>query len=346
MLYTLISMNKGIKTKPISWLLSSVWNKSLDTDRTREIVPRMHIWASELGGSYYDRYFKMKAREPLTGPDTRARRKFEAGNLTEWVVKQILVRAGILQSSQNYITYDRELRVTGRCDFIAGGYPSPVTLNDLPETLAMVANQALELLYNADGLATQILEIKSCSAAMFARYEQGPGIHHALQAFHYAYNLKLPAHLVYVCRDDLRMVEWIISPSSRKWKKLYDQDIAQMAAVIETYDKAKEELTEEEFNEVITELKEPLLVWNKKERRFNKNYRVEYSLYLPDYGFKQPGEYADITRSLVGRLNRVIKRIDEGKKLTDLNIRALQDAVAFWPGVKEIIYGRVDKTVG
>src|ERR1039458_2049931 len=104
------------------WNLTSIWNQSFDVIEEREIVARDYCYASELGGSFYDRYYKMQGRIPTTPPNLRSRRKFQGGNLTEWIVLQILQRAGVLKGSQEYITYEGDpIRVTGRADFVAGG---------------------------------------------------------------------------------------------------------------------------------------------------------------------------------------------------------------------------------
>jgi hypothetical protein len=306
------------------WSLSKVWNACLDTNREHTYEPRDYIWASELSGSYYDRYWKMHGRKPTTPPNLRARRKFEAGNLSEWVVLQVLKRAQLLKSTQEHIIYDNgDMKVTGRSDFIAGGKPKLDDLADLPEGLAEVSQAVLEMLHESGELDEQILELKSCSGMMFERYMIAPARNHALQLFHYAYSLKKPGRLVYLSRDDLRMVEWTISPDSEEWLDLYLQDISTMARV---YD-----MTEDE----IAQLKEPLLVY--EDGKFKKNFRIEYSSYLTDYGYERPDQYAEPAGKLAGRINRVVSRIQDGKKLTKLNEEAIADTIKFYPEVEHMI---------
>lgn len=317
------------------WSLANVWNKSLDTDRQREYEPRDHIWASELGGSYYDRYWKMKGRKPTTPPNLRARRKFEAGNLTEWVVQQILVRAGIYQKSQQHIVNgEGALNVSGRCDFIAGGEIKEVDLSDLPEGLATISEATLEGLRESfpNGLNTQIFELKSCSGQMFERYCRAPATNHALQLFHYAHSLNIPGHLGYLSRDDLRMVEWTIDPDSEKWQKLYDNDINYMAAA----------LSMAEENAI--DLKEPLLTWDEEEGKFKKNYKIEYSLYLTDYGYERPDEYAEVASKVCGRINRVVTRMREGKAMTKSNEEAILAVTSFYPPAEGILSNLTETT--
>jgi hypothetical protein len=315
-----------------NWAFAKVWNESLDMDRSRSMIPREHIWASELGGSYYDRYWKMKGRLPTSPPTLRARRKFEAGNLTEWTIRQVLARAGVLKSSQDYIEYlDGPLRVTGRCDFIAGGKPTEVDLSDLPETFAMIAENTIEGLKTTypTGMRTQVLEIKSCSGMMFNAYERAPGLNHALQSYHYAIGMQLPAHLIYVSRDDLRMVEWVILPGDRKWDELYESDNYMMAGLYMLPEYA------------IDSQKESLLLWDGK--KFKKNYKVEYSLYIQDYGFERADLYGDPAGKLAGRLNRVVSRIREGKELTARNHEAINDGITFCPKIASIFMELTEK---
>lgn len=311
-----------------NWGLAQVWNESLDTDRQRPLEKREHVWASELGKSYYDRYYKMQGRTATTPPNMRARRKFEAGNLMEWVVTQVLTRAGVLHTTQDYIVCDEgDVRVTGKNDFMAGGKIQDVNLDDLPDTFAMVAEAAVTALKNKfpNGIRDQGLELKSCSAFIFEKYLKAPGEHHALQAFHYAYNTKKPFILVYICRDDLRVCEWVILPDNQKLKRKYFDDLVGMRNVLDAAEKG-----------VMPE-KEPLLLYDEKEQRFSKNWEVEYSLYLTDYGFERPDEYADALGGHVTHLNSVIKRHREAKKFTEKNLDWIEEGIAFDPQVADIL---------
>lgn len=306
------------------WSLSKVWNACLDTDRQRQYEPRDYIWASELGRGYYDRYWKMHGRKPTTPPNLRARRKFEAGNLSEWVVLQVLRRASLLRTTQDHIIFDNgDMKVTGRCDFIAGGKPKLDDMTDLPEGLAEVSQAVIERLHEHGELDEQILELKSCSGMMFEHYVLAPSKNHALQLFHYAHSLNKPGRLVYLSRDDLRMVEWTISPDSEEWLALYNDDLSKMADV---YKVAEDD---------IEAFKEPALVY--ADGKFKKNFEIEYSSYLTDYGYERPDEYAEPAGKLSGRINRVVKRLEEGKKLTKLNEEAIADTVKFFPVAEEII---------
>ncbi len=310
-----------------AWSLAGIWNSALDVNPKREYEPRQHIFASELGGSYYDRYFKMRGRKPTTPPNLRSRRKFEGGNLTEWIVKQILARAGILTSSQEYITYDGALKVTGKADLRAGGdikLLSQTDVEDLPDTFGVMAEVVVAQLKekHPEGLKDANLEVKSCSGMMFDRYLKAPSTQHGLQAFHYAYNTARPTMLIYVSRDDFRIAEWLILPKSKKWLELYEDDITKMLMVLQS----KKKLVP----------KEPLLAWDGE--KFQKNWKIEYSNYLTDYGYKRPDLYAKPAQSCAIRLTNIVKKIRAGKPVDGkVNLKTLEECYKFYSEAEEII---------
>lgn len=313
------------------WTLTGIWNGALQANREREYTPRDHIWASELGGSYYDRYWRMKGRKPNSPPNLRSRRKFEGGNLAEWIILQIMLRARILKSSQKRIEFaDGALKVTGKADFTAGGVIRQVPakrLQDLPESFSLVAEVVIAELREKfpEGLKYVNVEIKSCAGTMFEKYQKAPNPHHALQAFHYAYNTKRPTLLVYVSRDDFRITEWIIRPGSKKWKAMYFADIERMAEVLAM-----------EPAQVKRELKEPKLIWTGK--KFEKNWKIEYSNYRNDYGYSTAEKYAKPAQSAALRLTNIVKKIKEGKPIDGkVNQKTLEECYAYFPQAQPII---------
>ena len=72
------------------------WNHSIEQANSKPTEPRDYIYASELGGSVFDIYHKMKGEEPTTPPNLRSYRKFNAGHTWEWIIKMILYRVGAL----------------------------------------------------------------------------------------------------------------------------------------------------------------------------------------------------------------------------------------------------------
>lgn len=306
-----------------SWGLAEIWNASLVASQAdRELLPRAHMWASELGLSFYDRYYRMKARTATTPPNVRSMRKFQAGNITEFLIKQILARAGLLRETQTRVNNSEfALDVHGKLDFLAGSEVrslSPDDLSDLPESFHGLATSVIERMreLHPKGLREQILEIKSCSGMMFNLYEIRPAAHHMLQAFHYSHTLKIPASVIYISRDDLRVQEYQILPTNPTLLRQYQEDIEGLAAVLATDNP----------------IPEPRLLL--EDSKFRKNWKLQYSNYLPDYGFTQPDEYSDTASKLCGSLNRVTKRQKEGKPMTEKNMEALDRGIMFCWGQK------------
>lgn len=318
---------------------AGIWNSALDVNPKREYVAREHIWASELGRGYYDRYHKMKGRKPTTPPNLRSRRKFEGGYLTEWVVMQVLARAGVLRSAQVRVEYKSpaiDMKVTGKADFLIGGKVKDLTnkdLKNLPETFGIVAKIVVERLQKKypNGIPVMNIEVKSVSGMVFERYAKAPGLNHALQAFHYALGKGRPTLLVYVSRDDFRIAEWVIRPKSPHWCKLYDEDITGMSEFIKLKRKDVP--------------KEPLLKWDGEQ--FSKNWEIEYSNYLTDYKFDRPELYAKPAQSCALRLSNIVKKIREGKPIDGkVNLKTLEECYAFYPGAEEIILRLKEKHNG
>ena len=102
---------------------SGVWNESLEKREERPLKERNNIWATELGNAPIDVYLKMKGIKPSNPPEPRALRKFEAGNIWEWIIGLVLKRAGILRDAQKWVKfqYPGLLEVTGKLDFTYGG---------------------------------------------------------------------------------------------------------------------------------------------------------------------------------------------------------------------------------
>jgi hypothetical protein len=91
--------------QPLTWSFFNLWNKALETRADRPLVKREKMWASELGGAYVDRYLKMKAVPPSNPPNPRSLRKFEAGNIWEYIAEYVLKRSGILIDNSGEIIF-------------------------------------------------------------------------------------------------------------------------------------------------------------------------------------------------------------------------------------------------
>jgi hypothetical protein len=302
--------------------ISKIWNSSIEQGEERPVTPRNRIWASELGKSDLDIYLKLTGEEVSNPFDARARRKFEAGNLFEWIIKLILIRCGIYKSSQEWVdNIEFGFQVTGKIDHLAGGVPHyeeakhEIKALLLPDMFTRATNQILDYFKEnyPNGLPEQGIEVKSTSSFGIEKvYFTSKGLAgHDLQAFHYAYNKKLPFTLLYICRDDLRMAEIPILPDNEDLLARYK---AKIASVANFYDKKVEPP------------KEPEISWDKDVERFTKNFNVEYSGYLKrNYGYDTPEEFNEKWGSKIESWNRVSSRIKSRKPLTDNNKEKLAE---------------------
>jgi hypothetical protein len=164
------------------WSIYKIWNNSLLEREERPVEPRERLWASELGKSVVDNYLKLKGEKPTNPPNARSLRKFEAGNIWEWIVELILKRAGILQDAQRWTMYQYPglLPVSGRLDFTAGGKPDYEKAKReldglmLPNVFLKAGKAIVEYLIKEfpDGLETKVIEVKSVSSFMFDNFEK------------------------------------------------------------------------------------------------------------------------------------------------------------------------------
>jgi len=314
----------------MKFTLYDIWNISLDKDIEKPLAPRDHIYASELGGAYCDRYLKMTGMPYSNPANARSRRKFLAGSIWENIVKYVLSRAGILYEAQGQcnIDFNGLLSVHGRLDLLAGGKPDmdkakrlvETEFNWLPEQFARATVDIVAALNEKypDGLDDTILEVKSCSSFMFEVYEakQAASNHHKLQTYHYLKALNLPeGHICYICRDDARLIEiGVMQPSVVEDE--YMTDIKTMTG----YYLAKE----------VPPKEKPIIVEYDK---FKPNWKVMYSSYLTYlYGFENQFAFEIQYRPLCERWNRVLSRQEENKKMTQNNLDAIDEMyqMGFW----------------
>jgi len=284
----------------VNWNIAQIWNE-FAMKENRPLVPRDYIYASEVGGSFYDRYNKMKAVQFTNPPNDRSLRKFLAGNVWENVVRQVLIGSGILKHEEKKIDatpYENLLAVHGRCDFIGGGYINydeqllKLQELNLPDYLEKIGLQILNS-YAGKNLAEKIIELKSVSTFAFDKVDrQGePMASHQMQGYHYQKNANIPASVLYVCKDDCRMRQYNIN--AEKCEPIYHADIEKMTYYYE--------------NDVTPPL-ERLVIFDELLLKFAKNIiAVEYSPYLSHYGFDTPEEYRNAV-SYTESWNRVLDR--------------------------------------
>jgi hypothetical protein len=318
------------------WGFADVWNQSLLEANQRPMKQRNNLWASELGKSPVDLWLKMRAVEPTNPPNPRSMRKFEAGNVFEWIVSLILKRAGILQESQKWSSYQYPdlLEVTGKADFIAGGKPdyekwqNEMSQLELPDVFLRAGERIIKYFTEnyPEGLTEMPLEIKSVSAFMFEALEKNKSASkiHRLQTFHYLKSENRPiATIVYICRDDLRMMEFLVENPSET-----ENEYKQVIETITKYHKSEERPPLEKVIEFSQDI-----------GKFAKNFNVAYSGYLTMlYGFKDQAEFDAKYTPIVSRWNRVMARIKNGDKMTDKNNEVIKE-------IEEAGYNLKDLTI-
>jgi hypothetical protein len=315
------------------WTMGNVWNMALENREERPVVARDRVWASELGKPNIEIFLKMRGVNPTNPPNARSKRKFEAGNMFEWIVGLILKRAGILKEGQKWVpyTYPGMVQVTGKIDFIAGGMPdyenyrASLEALELPEFFMRVSEFLVKHFAEKypEGLGDLYLEIKSCSSFMMDAMEktQNASKNHRLQLFHYLKADNFPrGHVVYICRDDLRMLEIPVENPSEVEAE-YKQAIEEISMY---YQKHKDtpldqflikpaNADELKWTWVPLEGLPPLekyIVWDNDLKKFARNWGVEYSSYLTMlYGFQTQLEFEELVMPVVARWNRVLGRI-------------------------------------
>lgn len=305
------------------WSLAGVWNAAVLAREPREIEARDRIWASELGKGVADVVLKMRGEPMSNPPNARSMRKFEAGNIFEWIVRLVLLRAGILQASQERLEhqYPGLLAVSGKLDFLAGGMPKYdsalelIQQLEMPDVLARSMNAVVGYLQEKypHGVSSRILEVKSISSFMFDALEKtGKATqNHRMQMFHYLKCKDMPeGEIIYICRDDLRMMEIVVF-NNEDTEAEYKGFIEEITRV---------------YNSGEMPMPEPKIVYDNDVEKFAKNWNVAYSAYLTKmYGIKDQAEFDSVYQPMAAKWNRVLMRKRAGKDMTKKNLEAIDE---------------------
>lgn len=344
-----------------SWNFASIWNEALRSMPDKPLQKREHIWASELGGSFIDRYLKMHAIPYTNPPNDRSRRKFVAGHIWEWIIGLVLTMVGVLKQKQlrGEVEIPGLLRVTGKLDFVAGGVIDwersrakireiqqlfAVCFDDMPPFILYAIDKVLasmERQYGNNPIKEMILENKAVSTPMFEKIEKSKRAipHNVLQSYHYILANKTitEAKLNYVCKDDSIMQEFDIE-HSRQLLGFYKADVQEMTVLFQVSNKKNPLKT--------MPPKEAEVLFDADVFRFEKNFRVEYSNYLEMlYGYKTPEEFRMKWASQVSNWNRVFKRCVSGAKMTDMNKQVLHEVTKKFPFWDDMVYKAKSKGV-
>lgn len=325
--------------------LAQIWNSSLEKS-DKPVEPRARLWASELGGSMIDRWHKLKGTQYTNPPNSRSMRKFMAGDIWEWIIKTVLIRAGIPFQSQERVelNYEGLLPITGKIDFLVGGainYTEALKrleMEDMPDFIKNPAKAIIErfsTLY-PEGIPEKILEIKSVSSYMFENIinKDNPLKHHLLQGSIYKLSKNIPTDIVYVCRDDCRLAQYNIDNIAPILEKEIKKDL--------------EEITKY-WKEDTEPAKEELIIW--EDEKFKTNWKIQYSPYLTmlytyevdgkDKKIETPDEYFDFFSPKISSWNRVITRIKDKKELTKSNLEYIEEMKQY--GFEDIINNFIQK---
>lgn len=311
-----------------SYNFAAVWNEALLQRDEPEPKPRQFIRASELGSARVDIFLKMKGEKPSNPPNARSLRKFEAGHIWEWIASLILHRAGILEEQQTEVRhrYPGLLEVVGHPDFVCNGCPKvefaelEVNALPLPEVFLrsgraivkhMIAVRDSTIVRDVE--SRRVIEFKSCSAFMFDARErkQCASMNHRLQLYHYLKGLGLPyGEIVYVCKDDCRMMEFVVQcPSSLE--ESYKSEIVALT------------------DAMVHDMRPPMekeIVFDADIGKFAANWKVAYSQFLTKlYGFKDQAAFDDKNKPVVARWNRVLGRMARKDKMTPKNQSAIAE---------------------
>lgn len=329
------SKQQSVFPRANDWSMAKVWNDTIGNKPERPATARERVWASELGKPNIEIFLKMRGVPATNPPNQRSKRKFSAGNLFEWIVSIILKRAGILKSAQKWVghQYPGLLEVSGKIDFVAGGIPDYENFEaklkemELPEDFLIASEAVVEhfKLKYPEGLADMYLEIKSCSSFMMNSMEKTnrSSRNHRLQLFHYLKSENYPrGNVVYICRDDLRMLEVPVQNPSEVEEE-YKTAISEITGYYNRHKNTpiekiiKQIGTDSEPQWVYNPMKleglpplEKYVVWDDDLGKFARNWGVEYSSYLTMlYGFLTQLEFEEAVNPTVGRWNRVLARM-------------------------------------
>lgn len=306
--------------------IAEPWNAGFINVAERPLVPRDYLYASELGNAPIDIYMRLRAIAPTNPPNERARRKMGAGVDFEYAIKRILNRAGILIGQQVEAKHQLEgcLRVSGKLDFLIGGVCDETTArayvegNEELSPNFRAAIQSVMTFYKKkypQGFEPKPDEYKTIATFGMDKMEitRKPIRRHALQLYHYLVSLNYPEGvLTYVCRDDYRMMEFVVRLDDLELKADYENAVHKLSEAI--------------LKDVEPE-KEKLIMFDTEVGKFTKNLNVEYSNYLTKlYGFQEPREYSEIYGRKATSWNGVLKRIRESAKMTDKNDEYILEA--------------------
>lgn len=307
--------------------IAPIWNKVAEqtNGRTRELKTRDYITASDIGGAFIDRYYKMSG-EKVTNPfDTRILRIFDAGKVSEWIVTRALALAGVLKEKQGYLEIPESkdyLKILGYFDCTIGGFGNwdearermkkwleeyKLSMDDeIIERYSMAIIDGLEKTYGNKEIPETMVEIKSVNSRAFwndksIRVEgKFTGYdHNKFQTMAYLIAKKLKRGLIlYLSRDDFSMEEVPIFRGGELEKKFW-VDIGLMTHY---------------YQNKIVPPKEEEVIFDERRKKFQTNWKVLRSAYLTKiYGYKDQDAFKLKHHQTLLDINRAMRHLEAGK---------------------------------
>lgn len=330
------------------WTIDVVWQNVFNNLEDRPLEARKYLYASELGKSFTEVFFKLKGEAFTNPPTIAASQKMEAGKLQEMTIKYILRRAGLLRQYQGIVKVQTEkfLPVSGKLDFVAGGHIDLAQAEDftmltkmlfeelsMPYVYQRIADSVLRNIEalkdegsNEVDLHTYIYDAKSVSSFVWdmVAAENKVRPYDVLQVFHYLHGRKMEiGKVAYINRDDLRMLELPVY-----------NDVANYGL----YRDWLEAITHYYMSDEQPPL-EPLILFSPETGRFSKNtFGVEWNHYLTRlYGFVDPNAFRDKVIPLVTSFNYTFDRLVKGERVTDTNKKAIEEAKKYFPNFDNLV---------
>lgn len=339
-----MAKKQAAKLIGIDWNFSELMNESIRCFPQRPIQKRSHIYASELGGMFVDRYLKMHAHTYSNPVNDRGRRKFISGDIFEWIVYLILTVTGVLKQKQlrGEVELPGLLRVSGRLDFIAGGDVDwdkakeevirlksmfGIVMSEMPPIIFYSVDRIMfrmEQMFTRVPLKEIILECKSVSGFVGDLIEKTnkPRPGHPFQTLHYVLANKIDGSLLYVNKDSFMLYQFDILPT-RQMLKEYKQDVQSMT---DYYNNSGRNYLKN------LPPKEPEVNFIEEKYQFVKNNHVEYSPYLTMlYGYKDFDDFKLKWQKPIASWNRTFRRCVLAAKMTDLNKQVISEVTKIFP---------------
>jgi hypothetical protein len=246
---------------------AQVWNKAFEMEEERILKARNYIYASDIGGSLYDKVQAMRGIKANTPPNGRSLRKFLIGKFMEEMFKLSLIQLGLYKETQERIEAELPnlLKVSGRLDFIVGGKPNFEKYEHVVKALDILGfesglkqffNNLVKLfkgwflgLQNSEfEMPNEIWELKTCSSMIFDLVKRnGKAMpQHENQIYHYVFNHPTirNGRVIYLCKDDGNMQEFCVSAADERIKRQYFNAIG---AITDTYNEYKDVPTDANY---------------------------------------------------------------------------------------------------